>query len=216
MSQEKVSLDQAFDFFKQLAVEGVRPEHIDRVQKNKTLRKQVAELIINGKIAKVVFPVWKTIKLGTGLKSADEFRGALESNGFRIGDLANDILGRPAFIAATKEIEVDLYVLTAAELTGKSKGGTTVEIFAGAARLGFQMCPAEVGPQLRLQYKDQPEREQLFIGMESVADSFRYLHVFLVEHDDSSLWLSGDGGDPGTFWDGHDRWVFLRRPSTRA
>ncbi len=62
------------------------------------------------------FPTWKTIRLGTGLQSADEFRGALKNGGFRIGSWGNDILGRPAFKAATKETEVDLVNISVAEL----------------------------------------------------------------------------------------------------
>ena len=33
------------------------------------------------------FKIWKTIKLGTGLKSADDFRKALETNRFNISEI---------------------------------------------------------------------------------------------------------------------------------
>ena len=39
------------------------------------------------------FKVFKTIKLGTGLKTAGDFRKAIKDNKMRIGDWANDILG---------------------------------------------------------------------------------------------------------------------------
>ncbi|MEK7086815.1 MAG: hypothetical protein AAB935_00975, partial [Patescibacteria group bacterium] len=41
------------------------------------------------------FRVWKTIRLGTGLKTADDFRNALKASGNQISDWAKDILGHP-------------------------------------------------------------------------------------------------------------------------
>jgi len=91
------------------------------------------------------FPVWKTIKLGTGLKTADDFREALKDGGFRIGDWANDILGKPAFKAAVEETEIDLVVVSVAEL-GFKKGATREDIYKRAQELGLEVCPSEVGP----------------------------------------------------------------------
>ena len=119
------------------------------------------------------FPIWKTIKLGTGLKTANDFRKALKDGGNCIGAWADDILGRPEFekSVSAEETEVDLVVLTTSQITGKN-GGTTAEVFAGAQQLGFAKCSAEVGPQLRLQYKDHQLMDvRLFIGMESIRDS---------------------------------------------
>lgn len=118
--------------------------------------RRAVQAIIEGKIKFANFKPWKTIKLGTGLQTADDFREALKKAGCKISDWANNLLDKPAFKAATKEIEVDLYLLTTAELTGKPAGGSTAEVFAGAARLGFEKCPPEVGPQLCIQDPDQP------------------------------------------------------------
>jgi hypothetical protein len=46
--------------------------------------------------------------------------------------------------------------------------------------------------------------------MEPVTDSDGNLNVFRIEHDDDGLWLHGSNGSPGVFWDGDDRWVFVR------
>ncbi len=158
------------------------------------------------------FKIWRTLKLGTGLKTADDFRKALKKSGSKIGNWADDLLGRSGFQpASTKEIEVDLYILTTAELTGKPKGGTTAEVFAGAQRLGFEKCPPEVGPQLRLQYQDQPMNEWLLIGMEPITDSNGNLDVFYVVRDGYGQGLYPNYDFADYFWFGSRRWVFVRR-----
>lgn len=155
------------------------------------------------------FPIWKTIQLGTGLKSADDFRRDLTTGGFHIGNWGNDILGKPAFKVSSKLTEVDLVNLSVAEL-GFKDGATRKDIYERAISLGLELCPNEVGPQLRLQYKDQPMGEWLCIAMKPIADSLGFLDVFLVEHDDDGLWLDGVSGSPGSFLDGSDRLVFVR------
>ncbi|MBU3934678.1 hypothetical protein KKC00_01805 [Patescibacteria group bacterium] len=154
--------------------------------------------------------VFKTIKLGTGLKTADDFRKALKDNGFSIGDYANDILDKPAFTVATEEIELDLVVISVAEL-GFKNGATREQIYARAKELGLDICPAEVGPQLRLQYKDQPNNEWLVIAMEPIADSDGGLGLFNVRRHDSALWLCGYYGYPDYVWYSARRFVFSRR-----
>lgn len=156
------------------------------------------------------FKVWKTIKLGTGLKTADNFRRALKSAGCKISDWGNDILGKPAFTASETETDVHLVVVSVKEF-GFKDGATRADIYKRAQELGLELCPAEVGPQLRLQYKDQPSGEWLLIGMEPITGSVGYLYVFDLERDDGELWLSGSNGDPDLFWNGNYRWVFLRR-----
>ena len=154
--------------------------------------------------------VFKTIKLGIGLKSADDFRGALKDGGFRISNWANDVLGMHAFTAASQETEVDLVVVSVAEL-GFKDGATRDDIYKRAVELGLELCSVEVGPQLRLQYKDQPTGEWLLIGMEPITDSDGYLYVFDVGHGGDGLWLYGHGGRPDRLWHDGFRWVFLRR-----
>ncbi len=162
------------------------------------------------KLGGLIFPVWKTIKLGTGLKTADDFRQALKASGFEIGNWANDILGKPAFTAAAKETEVELVRVSVAEL-GFKNGATRQDIYQRAQELGLELCPNEVGPQLRLQYKDQPYNEWLRIAMESIAGSGGGLVVFGVGRVDGDQWLGGGCGTPDCFWCGGGQWVFVRR-----
>jgi len=154
------------------------------------------------------FRVWKTIKLGTnGLKTADEFRSSLKDNRFKVSDWANDILGKPAFTVATEEIEIDLVVVSVAEL-GFKNGATRENIYARAKERGLDICPNEVGPQLRLQYKDQPKGEWLAVAMEPLRYSDGDLRLFRVERDGRGLWLGSRYGGSDTVWPADARWVF--------
>ena len=153
------------------------------------------------------FPIWKTIELG-GFKTADDFRKAINGVRMKISTWANDILGRS--VITNRKVKLDLVMLTTAELTGKKEGGTTAEVFAGAARLGLEKCPAEAGPQLRLQYQDQLNGEWIIVGMKPITGSGGGLGMFSVMRGDSGLlWLDGGpwGGSDGIWYPG-GRWVF--------
>jgi hypothetical protein len=78
-----------------------------------------------------------------------------------------------------------------------------------ALELTVELCPNEVGPQLRLQYKNQPKDEWLFIAMGPIATLGGYLGVFYVVHD--GFCLRGGDADPDHFRDGSNRFVFARR-----
>lgn len=153
---------------------------------------------------------WKTIQLGTGLQTANDFRKAVKKAGVKIGDWANDTLGKPALMVAESVTEVELVVASVAELGFKDRA-TCKDIYVRAQGLGLDLCPPEVGPQLRLQYMDQPKGEWLIIAMEPIVVSASFLGLFNVGRDDDERWLSASSGDPGSVWNGCSRFVFLRR-----
>lgn len=160
-------------------------------------------------VAPADFPIWKTIKVGTGLKTADDFCRALEAAGYRAGDWTKYILGKPAFTAASVVTEVDLVVLSVAEL-GLPEGATRVEIYERAKERGLALCPAEVGPQLRRQYPDQPIGEWLIVAMEPIAGPAG-LGAFEVVHSSDGRWLGTSCGDPVSRWRAGSRFVFSRQ-----
>lgn len=161
------------------------------------------------------FKVFKTVRLGTGPKNANDFRKSLKDKGFTIGEYADDILGESAFTVAAEETEMDLVVTSVAEL-GFKNGATREQIYARANELGLDLCPAEVGPQLRLQYKDQSNDEWLVIAMEPIADSGGCLRLFHVRRSawrsaSSGLWLLSCYGGPDSVWSSDIQFVFSRR-----
>jgi hypothetical protein len=113
--------------------------------------------------AEAVRKVWKTITLG---RFANTFalRNALDAAGCGIGDLAEQILARPAFTLNPVNVDVDLVVVSGAEL-GMPTESSLADVYARAQAHGLALAPAEVGPLLRLQYLDQPVGEFLHVGM---------------------------------------------------
>jgi hypothetical protein len=167
-------------------------------------------------------PIWKTITVG-GSKGVNAIRAAMETAPCRmsIGDDADEILGRPAFPFNETPIELDLVILTVFELGfGDASGndlelGTRVEaslhdIYARAKALGFELCPAEVGPALRLKYLDQPPGEFLHIAMKPVARYTGELVNFTIGGGGAGLLLVGGNGDPDVMHPGVVQFVFVR------
>jgi hypothetical protein len=110
---------------------------------------------------------WRTVTLGTR-KGVTAYRAALAAAAVTIGDAADEILGRPRFPYASEPREIRLVVLSGREL-GVTAAEPLAGLYARARRQGLELCPAEVGPLLRLAYRDQPRGETLHIAMEPVA-----------------------------------------------
>ncbi len=163
------------------------------------------------------FKVWKTIELGTGLKTAKDFRLALKDGKFRIDNFVSKILGTPAFTVATEKTKIDLVKVTVAELGFKKDIGGD-QIYRRAQELGLELCSSEVGPQLRLQYPDQPcgcgkyDGDTIFVGMETITLPIPGCHplIFEVYHNDLGMWLVIKSNHPTNIWSPDSQWVFCR------
>lgn len=152
--------------------------------------------------------VWKRITLGNGPKNADGYRKAINDKGMRTGDWASDIMNKPAFTITKDKTEVNLVVVSVGEL-GFPKGATREAIYQAAKKLGYELCPPDVGPELRLQYPDQPKDEWLIIGMEPITVSGGRLKLFCVGHDGYGQWLGSCYGDPDSVWFAGNDFVFV-------
>lgn len=140
-------------------------------------------------------------------RSVKTLRKALVDGGVHISNWADDILGKTKLSRSKKTLE--RVVMSVKEL-GFSEGARYEQICEAAKNLGLELCPAEVGPYLRLQYQDQPEYEWLIIAMEPIIDSGGDPGIFGVNHNGDRLWLSASYGRSGDFWGDDDRFVFVR------
>jgi hypothetical protein len=154
-------------------------------------------------------PVWKTITLGTR-GSAIALRRDLHAARCGVGDQAAEVLDGPAFRIATTKAAVDLVVLSVAELGFGAQGAPLAKVYAKAARLGLQLCPVEVAPELRLQYLDQPLGEFLNIAMAPVANRRGELVGLSVANGGAGLILIGGSAEPGFIMPAGARFVFVR------
>lgn len=128
------------------------------------------------------FETWRTIKLGT-FQNVGALKKALSSLAFRVSKWAYEAIDNPAFSVASKETEVELVVASVKEL-GFTSNTRYDELCALIEKLGYALCPAEVGPQLWLQYPHQDSGEPwTVIAMKPISDSEGDLDVFQVTPD---------------------------------
>ncbi len=165
---------------------------------------KVIRRIIDGELEAELTPtfkVWKTIRLGTGLRTAEDFASAL-IKGTTIADSAVSILNDSTFQISKDTVEVDLVRVSIHDLYARCHRGVVIQhMYIYAMSHGLELCSAEVGPQLRLQYVDQPKDEVLFVGMEEVENPIGVKNIFCVR---------GDGRLTGSNPDNYiDRCVFV-------
>jgi hypothetical protein len=152
------------------------------------------------------FQIWRTTTLGSH-KGVDSYRDALDAAKMKIGDAADEILGRPAFHYVREKTEVELTLVSAAELGVKSESPLS-EVYQRATQLGLALCPPEVGPQLRLDYRDQPVGESLLIAMDPVKTYYGDPTILSLINFGSGLALVGSDGRAESMVSGYLRFVF--------
>ena len=149
---------------------------------------------------------FKIIEIGT-YKDVKSLRKALEESGAQIGNWASDILNKTKLSKSKQSL--DLVVRSVKEL-GFPNRAKLEDIYKAAKNQGLDLCPDEVGPQLRLQYSNQPNGEWLVIAMEPIKDSFGDLSLFRVKCDYGDRWLHAVCSRPDRFWGAVRRFVFVR------
>jgi hypothetical protein len=152
------------------------------------------------------FAIWRTTTLGSH-KGVDSYRDALDAAKMKIGDAADEILGRPAFHYVKEKTEVELTLVSVAELGVESESRLS-EIYRRATQLGLALCPPEVGPQLRLDYRDQPVGESLLIAMEPVKTYYGDPTILALMNFGSGPALVGSDGRLESVVSGYLRFVF--------
>jgi len=151
-----------------------------------------------------MFKAWRTIKIG----SVEDLSRALAVNGFPICSTASDIMER--MVPAPAETAIELVRITAREL-GFNNQTRRDAIYARAKEFGLDLVPAEVGPQLRLQYGKQPAREWLLIGMEPILTRDFFARIFGVGQNKHGKILFDSDGNPAAQYEPSSCWVFARR-----
>ena len=152
--------------------------------------------------------LYRTIETDPSIKDTQAAIWALEDKGNKINSYAKQMLENVPFSQGQKSFDLVLFSVKA---LGFPSGATRTDIYKRAQELGLDLCPAEVGPQLRLQYEDQPMNDYLVVGMEPVAGAGGDPDLGHVYRRGSDPWLDDNDGEADDHWDGNDRFVFLRR-----
>jgi hypothetical protein len=139
----------------------------------------------------------------------------LESKLGRIDNVVRSVLRSPDFTTLPNQQTISLVKIKVADL-GLTGNPTTNEIYARANELGLDLCPAEVGPWLRLAYKfDQPIGERLCVAMKPIAGSSGNTFTFFVDHEDpyegEGLCLDCFSVKPDKRWNPEDLFAFALR-----
>jgi hypothetical protein len=161
----------------------------------------------------VVGTVWKTITLGNFANSF-ALRNALDAAGCDVGDLAEEIIARPAFTLAPTKTVVDLIAAPAAEFGLTAESAALEDIYSRAEKLGLSLVPAEVGPELRLQYLDQPIGEFLHVGMKPITTWNGDPVIFVIANGGAGLILIGQHASADTQIPTSAVFLFVRPPDT--
>ena len=139
------------------------------------------------------------------INSPEKAEKAIKDKNIYLSDWGKDILEKTEF--SQKKEKYDLVRFTVEQL-GFSRGATTDEIYKKAQDLGLELCPAEVGPHLRLQYQG---KEWMLIAMKQITDRYGDPCVFYLNEIGDRLKLHGINAKPDNEWDSGNKFVFLFR-----
>ena len=148
-----------------------------------------------------------TIDIGGQTK--EELQAEMKRQNIEIYGQAQSMLDSRDFTTLKKSEPADLVILRVRDFNLQNP--TTENIYKKAEELGLELCPAEVGPQYRLQYTDQPIGEWLYIGMKQIADPGGNPDVFRLKRGGSGLWLIHYWAKPTGKWSHGETVVFRLR-----
>jgi hypothetical protein len=151
----------------------------------------------------------QSLKTDPSVNSAEIAKKALIEKNDYLSTWGEDILNKTEFSKESQKY--DLVRFTINQL-GFPNGATTDEIYKRAGELGLDLCPAEVGPHLRLQYRGN---EWMLIAMKQIADRYGYPFVFYLSTYGAQLLLGGDSANPSDRWYAVDSFVFRFRKDSQ-
>jgi hypothetical protein len=154
-----------------------------------------------GKICK------ETIKIGG--KDAEKLIEEMQEENIDISEYAMSMLKSKDFAVLEENEDAILIRLKVRDL-GISHP-TTDNIYKRIKELGLELCPADVGPHLRLQYQNQPMGEWVWIGMKQIFDRDGCQSVFVLIRFESGLWLNVNWSEPTLEWSPEGEIVFRLR-----
>ena len=162
--------------------------------------------------------ITRTVTVG-GLTKA-ELLEELHTNAISMNESGERLFASDHFPTSETRYSVTTVELTVRHL-GCPRGATLPEIYARAGERGLGLCPLELGPHLRLQYRDQPEgswgkpcrRHQapygsITIASEQLTEDDDFPKGFYLRRIKGVLWLRGYRSGPEHVWEPDDYFIF--------
>ncbi len=150
-----------------------------------------------------------------------ELLAELQKNGIELNPAGLELFANDKFITSQATAILETVEITVDAL-GFPQGTTMDKICERAARLGMSLCPLELGPHFRLQYRDQPEGQlghpptqgrappgSLTIASPPISEDDDIPKGFYLRRMDGVLWLRGYRSGPEHIWSPEDRFVFV-------
>ncbi len=163
-----------------------------------------------------------------GTKDRKELLEAMKKQGIDTSTYAQEMIESPDFMPTQSRLSgiqrlfkgegsqtaktVDVIRLKVRDF-GFTNYPTTTELFAKAEEFGLELCPAEVGPQYRLQQTDQPMNDWFYIGMKPLVASGDP-SVFTLGRYGDGLWLDISWARPDSRWPLDGEFVFRFRKNS--
>lgn len=157
---------------------------------------------------------WEVLKLSgvepipivLGGISGPELENKLTKHGVSIDEFASRLLRHPDFEANRVQTPTPFVLvrMTAIGL-GFLSIGTTKQIYAKAAELGFERCPSDAGPLLSLQLTGNNWGT---IGMKPINRDVDYPAAFWVDYSTDGRKLKTASASFDRDWDDNSPWVF--------
>lgn len=150
-----------------------------------------------------------------GGKTKEQLQQELKQAGVNVSIYAEDMMRSKDFTTLPIPQALDTVRLKVGDL-GFSGYPTIDQVYRKAQELGLELCPAEVGPQMKLQTKNQPLGDSYCIGMKQIADSYGDPRVFYLEWYGDRVWLGDAWADTSREWPPSLEFVFsLRKLDTQ-
>jgi hypothetical protein len=141
-----------------------------------------------------------------GETSKEQLLAALSQKNMLVSEYAEKLMKSEDFQITPNKEHINLISLAVGNL-GFLQGATTDEIYTKALSLGLKLCPAEVGPQLRIDYTG---KDWMYIGMQQIISSEAGGDVFclVVNEIEDRLELGAVDGSPNRIWNSDFNVVF--------
>ncbi|MCC6639265.1 hypothetical protein IT409_01755, partial [Candidatus Falkowbacteria bacterium] len=157
-SEERTIIDTAM----QSALEAVKQKKILPTPELQEIWDNIEAKIENGDA--------KIHEIGIGGRSKDQLIHEIKNLGNEISKdalLMMEVMAQGEdFKASEKNQNQVLKIIElSVEDLGFSEKAFAAKVFERAVELGLQLCPAEIGPELRIKYQNQKEGEDVYVGM---------------------------------------------------